>query len=638
MEKLTPLALPAHDSPSWRDFCENYVGERLDSATVALESIRSGTSGDVIEAWNESDIALDYAGGLMASLSEVHPEADVRDTASTLMQRVDAFRSARNGDPVLYQAFQTTVETPETRYLRELVLRDFRLAGAHLDDETRGRVAELSEQITATSTEFSDNIREDVASISVPARALASMPEDYRDAHPADADGNVTITTDYPDMVPVLDLCSDREVREALMRADYERAPANDDVLKRLLALRQEKAQLLGFDTWADFATAPMMMSDGPGIEAFLDEVTAAARPAGRADAAMLLGRMRKDHPDADELLVSDSRYYLEVLKAERFGVDAREIRQYLDYSRVRDGILSLAGHLFGLTFDAVSDAPRWHEDVEVYDVTSGDQRIGRIHLDMHPRAGKYGHMACFDVAGGIAGRHLAESALVCNFSRGKLTFDDLETFLHEFGHLMHSILSGDAHYARLAGLSIFGEWDFVEAPSQLLEEWAYSHDVLKRFAVNDAGEEIPRELVAAIRAGRDLGAGLLTCRQLTYANQSYRLHRDVPDDLAEASAAIEREFDVRTPLTGTHQYRSFGHLTTYSACYYTYQWSLAIAKDLFTGFDPDDLLNSSATMRYRDAVLVPGGSKPAAALIEDFLGRPFSPDAYAAWLASLSE
>ncbi|WP_083966922.1 M3 family metallopeptidase [Demequina globuliformis] len=650
MTDIAPVVLPVHGSPDWEQFTADYVAQRLSLSTALLEQIRSDTTDDVLAAWNDADIAVDQAATLVETLTEVHPDPDVRSRATALLHEVDAFRSARDGDPALYHAIEKRLVATDdrTRHLRELVLRDFRLQGAHLDDDARRTVAQLSEQISAATTEFADNIREDVGSIRVPLSALADMPADYIEAHAPDAEGFVTITTDYPDLVPILDMCSDRAVREALMRADYERAPANDEVLARLLHLRHDKARALGFEGWPDYATAPMMMTDGAGIESFLSDVAAAALPAGKADADVILARLREDHPDAESVLVSDSRYYLETLKAERYGVDGRLLRQYFDYSRVRDGILALAGDLFELEFRPVAEAPRWHGDVEVYDVharghhvggsRTGDDRVGRIHLDMHPREGKYGHMACFGVVGGIADRYLPESALVCNFPRGKMTFDDLETFLHEFGHLMHAILSGNGEYARLAGLSERGEWDFVEAPSQLLEDWAYSHDVLRRFAVNDEGEEIPENLVEGLRASRDFGEGLLTCRQLVYAQMSYRLHRDVPEDIEAAASAIEREFDVRTPLTGTHQYRSFGHLTTYSACYYTYQWSLAIAKDLATGFDRENLLDPERAHRYRDTVLAPGGSKPAADLIADFLGRPFSSEAYADWLASLSK
>ncbi|MFW2514644.1 M3 family metallopeptidase [Demequina sp. SO4-13] len=635
------VTFPAADA-DWSAFVTDYASERLEGARAHLDTIAAGRSEDVMAAWAKADIAVTHAHQMMESLSEVHPDREVRQLATELQQRSQRFRTARDGDPELYAAVATALaDAPldgDDARARDLILADFRLAGAHLDGESRSRLAQVDDELSAAATEFSENIREDVGRVRVSPESLAGLPDDYVSAHPVGADGLVEITTDYPDMGPFLDMSSDAAAREKLMRADYQRAyPANDGVLRRLLQLRDEKARLLGFDGWPDYATARMMIEDGAAIEGFLASIEGAVRAAGEADAAMLLERKRRDDPAAESLLISDSRYYIETLKTETYGVDAHEVRRYLDYSRVRDGILALSAELFGVTFSPAPGAAAWHADVDVYDVIDGGDTIGRIALDMHPREGKYGHMACFPLVTGIGGSHLPEAALVCNFPRGRMTFDDLETYLHEFGHLLHVVFSGTVRHPRLAGLSEQGEWDFVEAPSQLLEEWAWTHEVLARFAVDDDGAPIPAELVEALRASRDLGAGLMTCRQLVYAQLSYRLHRDVPEDLASASAAIERELDVRTPLDGTHQYASFGHLTTYSSCYYTYQWSLSIAKDLFTGFDAGHLLDPVRAQNYRQAVLAPGGSRPAAQLIEDFLGRPFSTRAYEEWLASLA-
>lgn len=635
-----PLVLPSHEH-DWQNFVQTYVDDAREQSQRELDGIRDGVVADVREAWNDADVAMSQATALTSVLAEVHPDPEVRSLSERLLTECVTEIADRDRDPDLYSAFVALVPEhtgdPHADRMRELTVLDFRLAGAHLSDDARTRLGELTEAIAAAEVEFSANIRDAVGSIRVPPAALDGLPEDYLDSHPVGADGLVEITTDYPDLSPFLDMAHDGAAREALVRADYARAhPANDVVLSRLLSLRDEAARLVGFEGWPDYATARMMMTDGQGIENFLATIDADARPAGMSDVAMLLARKRVDDAHATAITISDSRYYIERIRQERYGVDPHEVRRYLDFGRVRDGILALAGQLFSVDFTEVENAPRWHPDVDVYDVLDDGVLIGRIHLDMHPRDGKYGHMACFGVVEGIAGKHLPESALVCNFSRGKLTFDELETFLHEFGHLMHAILSGHGRFSRLSGLSTRGEWDVVEAPSQLLEEWAWNHQVLSRFALDDDGRPMPAHLVDALRAGRHLCEGLSTCRQLAYATMSYRLHRDVPDDLAPFCAEIERDMDVREPLIGTHQYASFGHLTTYSACYYTYQWSLAIAKDLFTAFDSDDLLEPTVARRYRDTVLAPGSSKPAARLIEDFLGRPFSTAAYAEWLASL--
>jgi thimet oligopeptidase len=289
-----------------------------------------------------------------------------------------------------------------------------------------------------------------------------------------------------------------------------------------------------------------------------------------------------------------------------------------------------VTGRLLDVEYVPV-DESAWHEDVRSFDVVRAGERIGRIHLDLHPRDGKYSHAACFPVAPGIPGRIVPEAALLCNFSRGLLEHDEVVTFFHEFGHLVHEILGGRQRFARFTGFET--EWDFVEAPSQLLEEWAWDAGVLASFTANAAGEPIPADLVAKMRTADAFGRALEVRRQLGHASVSYHLHVDRPADL---QAETERLYATTTPvqpIPGLHPYAGFGHLTGYGACYYTYQWSLVIARDLLTGFS-NGLMDPVAAGRYRAEVLERGGSRDARDLVEGFLGRPYSFEAYREWLA----
>ena len=636
----TPLALPRHDG-DWIGFLEGFVGSRLDLARKALADLRSGV-GDVLLRWNDADVALQHAISLPELLAECHPEHAVRDRATALANGAKTLRTDRDQDAGLYgivAGVDPATLRSDAAYVRERVLGDFRAEGAHLGSGARAELAAVSSRIAELSTAFAENIRESQPSIRVAPESLAGLPQDYIDEHPVDAEGLVTITTDFPDRTPFLEMARDGAARRALVIADSNEAyPENDAVLRDLLAARHRKAELLGLATFADVATQRMMMPDGDAIGRFLDEVNDAARPAALRDIERLLERRLLDEPTATAITTADSLYYIERIKAEDLGVDANEVRRYFAFDKVRDGILALTGELFGLSFARVADAPRWHDDVEVFEVTEDGVLTGRAYLDMHPRAGKYSHMACYSLVTGIVDTTLAESVLLCNFPRGRglLTFDDVLTFLHEFGHLIHELVSGKQTWARCSGLIEQQEWDFVEAPSQMLEEWGWQAEVLQRFATDEAGTPIPATLVDAMRASRDFCEGLFTARQVNYAQLSYRLHRDHPEDIEALANAIEREYDVRTPVAGMHMYAGFGHLTDYSACYYTYQWSLSIAKDLFTAFDPADLLNTETAMRYRREVLEPGNSRPAAESIAAFLGRPYSTAAYRSWLASL--
>jgi len=636
---MTTLDFPRDDA-SWNDYLEIYVTSRLDAARATLDALREGGDGDVLHDWNEADISILHAEQLPQILAECHPDASVRELAGDLYVRAKALRQDRDQDAALFaliEGLDTSELSEDAASVRELILGDFRAEGAHLGDDARMELATVNERISSLMTTFSENIRDAQASIRIAPERLAGLPQDFIDDHPAGDDGLVEITTAYPDRFPFMEMAHDAEARRDLVIADYSRAyPENDAVLADLLAARQRKAELLGLASFADVATQRQMIDDGDAIGRFIDEVNIAARPAALRDLQRLLERKRRDYPDATTVTVYDSTYYIERIKAEELGVDANEVREYLDFAKVRQGVLDLTAHLFGFEYVPVPDAAKWHPDVDVFDVVEDGDLLGRIYLDMHPREGKFSHMACFPITSGFTNRNVPESALMCNFPRGLMTFDDLVTFLHEFGHLVHEICAGKQTWARCSGLIEQQEWDFVEAPSQMLEEWAWTAPVLQRFATNAAGEPIPTELVDALRASRDFCEGLMTARQLAYAALSHRLHRDHPDDIAPFAEKVEAEYDVREMIPDTHQYASFGHLTDYSACYYTYQWSLSIAKDLFTAFNPDDLLDSSISKRYRREVLDPGNRRHAAESIEAFLGRPYSTDAYREWLASL--
>jgi thimet oligopeptidase len=352
---------------------------------------------------------------------------------------------------------------------------------------------------------------------------------------------------------------------------------------------------------------------------------------AARRDFEVLLERVRQDHPELTTVDNVDKLFYSEVLRRERFDVDAQQTRAYFDFQKVRAGLLEVTGRLFDVEYVEVTDSSTWHEDVATYDVLRGGERIGRIRLDLHPRKGKYGHAAQFDLAPGIKDRQLAEGVLVCNFSKALMEHDHVVTLFHEFGHLLHHVLAGGHAWTRFSGVAT--EWDFVEAPSQMLEEWAWDADVLRSFATDADGEPIPRELVAKMRAAKDFGKGLYARTQMFYAALSYTLHQDVPDDITTTMRELQAKYDVFGYVPDTHFFASFGHLEGYGSGYYTYMWSLVIAKDLFSAFDRDDLFAPAVAHRYRDRVLAAGGSKDAADLVEDFLGRPYGFESFQRWL-----
>jgi len=636
-----PVDLPG--GRDWLEWVTRHCNDQLDEARRQVGLVKAGSSDApvVLVAWNKAEIAIANAGAV-SLWAEVHPDAAVRDRADDLGQEVQKYVTELGLDRDLYAVFDRLASSydlssldADARRVLEHTLRDFRRAGVDRDDATRDRLRELSELGVKLSQDFGRNIRDDVRSIRVAPERLAGLPEDYRAAHAPDDDGLVTITTDYPDLVPFITFGADAEARHELALAQNNVAwPVNDQVLQDLLAVRRETADLLGYDSWPDYDTEVKMIGSGQAVAAFIDRVGEAAKERAGVEVGVLLERKRIDDPTADTVATYDSRYYSELVRREQYDVDGQVVRTYFPFEQVRQGLLDVTGRLFGLGWTPVprEDAGTWHDEVASYDVDLDGTRIGRIHLDLHPREGKFKHAAQFDLVKGIAGEQLAEGVLVCNFNRGLMEHDEVVTLFHEFGHLVHHVLAGQGTWARFSGVAT--EWDFVEAPSQMLEEWAWDADVLSTFARNEAGETIPADLVAAMRRADQFGKGLYAVQQMSYAARSYWFHAGPHDDLTSYGDELQRRYSVFPPLEGAHMHCAFGHLDGYSSGYYTYMWSLVIAKDLFSAFDPDDLFAPDVALAYRDKVLARGGSQDAADLVADFLGRPYSFDSWAAWLA----
>lgn len=640
-----PLALPT--APDlWPDWIRERSASELARATELVDGLRTAPPADPVAVLRQWDRAAGHLGNVAALGSlfgNVHPLEAARDLADAAEQEASKLGTQWSLDRDLYDVFAVIDETsvahdPLAVRLLGKVRADFRRSGVDKDEATRARITAIRERITELDQEFSRVTRDDVRTIRVRPEQLAGMPADWLAAHPADDEGLVTVTTDYPDSVPVRMFAHDQDVRRDITVAFLERGwPTTEALLTGLFALRHELATTVGYTDWPSYDADVKMIGTGSAIPEFIDRITEAAEEPMRRDLEQLLARYRRDFPDATEVPGFDFQYYAELVRSEEYDVDAQRVRTYFDFGKVRQGLLDVTGRLFDLSYRP-ADVPVWHEEVTAYEVEQAGRVIGRIYLDLHPREGKYKHAAQFTLTDGVAGEQLPEGVLVCNFSRGLMEHDHVVTLFHEFGHLLHHVLAGHGEWFRFAGVAT--EWDFVEAPSQMLEEWAWHADVLRTFASDETGEPIPAELVAAMRSADDYGKGIYARTQMFYAAMSYWFHADraaasgeVPD-LTERMIELQSRYGALPYLPGTHMFASFGHLGGYSSAYYTYMWSLVIAKDMFSAFDESDLFAVDTAHRYRDAVLARGGEGDAADLVADFLGRPFAFDAYAAWLA----
>ncbi len=597
-----------------------------------------------LQLFNTLGIHLDRLGALSSLMSNVHPSSAVRELAETYEQKASDFTTGLTLNKDLYQRFfelDTQDLSPVAQRLVVKTIQDFERSGVNQEEMVRERIKVLQAELTLLAQQFSRHIREDKRTITLSSAAdLAGLPADYIASHTPET-GAITISTDYPDFHPFMRYAKNKACREKLSFEFANRAyPRNMEVLEKLLQQRQELAGLLGFANWADYVSENKMVETGKNIAEFIDRLVLIATPRAAREYEALLEYKQREEPTATTLAGWESGYYEEQYSKEKYAFDSQAVRAYFEYNRVKQGLLELTSELFGITFRRQASAVVWHGAVEVYDVYDGAKQLGTIYLDMHPRENKYGHAAQFSLQSGVKDVQLPVGVLVCNFtdpsaSEGAalLDHDQVTTFFHEFGHLLHHILGGQQEYIRFSGVAT--EWDFVEAPSQFFEEWAWDMGVLSRFAHHyETNEVIPADLVQRLKAAKEFGEGLFVRQQTFYAAVSLYYHYQVhfPLDTTALLQALQARYGNFPYREGTHFQANFGHLEGYSAVYYTYMWSLVIAKDLAAGFK-NGLLDTAAAMKYRKTILEPGGSKDAAELVVDFLGRPYSLEAFQGWL-----
>jgi thimet oligopeptidase len=660
---------------------EAWVAGALARHQAALDALLAETGERTLEItlrrYDDAVAELSQAGSQLNLLDSVHPEKAIRDTAQAEIQKVAQAGVALGLNQGVYQAL-SAVRLPEaggtavdeadsaTRHYLDRTLLGYRLAGVDRDEATRTRLKELQEMATLLSLNFGRAVQEDVKQVIVEdASELAGLPADFLASHQPKAEGEhagkIVLTTEFPDYLPVMTFAENAGLRLRMLLAYQTRAyPANRQVLLDLLGVRREIANLLGFETWADYATADQMMESSAKMQLFLDELEEGTRAGAAGEYAKVLA-FAQEHARGAGLEVpgaidgSSRGYWLELYRRSAFAFDSQSVRPYFAYDRVQRGVLSLVEQLFRVRFELVSDAVVWHESVrtfDVYDAPGGEsgasRKLGRFYLDMHPREGKDKWFSAHPLIPGIAGRQVPEAALICNFPEpkggvdgdpGLMQHSDVVTYLHEFGHLMHAILGGQQRWAGISGIATEG--DFVEVPSQMLEEFFRDASLLADFAHHyQTGEPIPAEMVERMNRAGAFGRADSVRTQLFYTSYSLDTHRLDPAtlDLDELLQADYKRFLPYTWVEGNRLYASFTHLTGYSSNYYTYLYDKVIALDFFNLFPRTNLLDETVARRYRETVLAAGGSRPGKEIVQEFLSRTQSAEAFTRWVAEAQE
>ena len=629
--------------------------EALAHAGACLARLRAldpatATADELLGPLDELHAALAIAGGAPQLLGEVHPEAGVRDAARAIEPDLDRFATELYLDPTLARVVRAVAERcpptdgPRARLL-EHTLRDLRRNGLELPAADQGRLRALNDDLTRVGQAFSKNLAEASASLVVPVSALGGLPPEWvAEKRAASADGlTVTVTTDYPDYLPFMRYADDRpRALELYRKFDDRAAEANVPLLEEMLLLRENKAHLLGYPSWAAYAIEPRMAKTPEAVRAFLASVADAVRaPAARELAALEAEHVALGGRAGDKLPPCDRIYLEERVRASRFSLDSQALAQHFEVRAVQAGLLALTGRLFGIAWRR-ADVDAWHPDVEVWDAHEDGRTLGRLYLDLYPRPSKYKHAAVFGVRPSFrrvdGSRAVPTAALVANFPRpggaapALLSHDDVVTFLHELGHVLHQLLTASP-LAAFSGTATAR--DFVEVPSQMLEEWAFRREALDGFARHhETGAAIPDALFGALVGSRGFGRALATQRQLFLATLDLEYHTRPAG--FDTSAVLREIFEAQLPFAfveGTHFQATFGHLVGYDAGYYGYQWALSIARDVLGPFERAGFLDAGVAAAYRRDVLAPGGSEDEASLVARFLGRPADERAYAAFL-----
>jgi thimet oligopeptidase len=638
---------------------EKWAASHLAGYQLSLDRLLAVSGPRTIEntlrPFDDAQFELAVVGQQASMLDSVHPVKAVRDHAQALTQKVSELGTLLSLNQEVYRALSeidATAADPATRHYLERTLLQYRLAGVDRDEATRAEIKKLQDKATEISLAFSRNIQEGAKHIRVTAADLEGLPEDYIKAHPVAEDGTITLSTDFPDMQPLMTYAKNAEVRRAMFLAYHTRAyPQNKELLLSLLKVRHELAGILGYKSWADLATADQMMQSAERMQEFLDQLEAASKTGAEREFSMVFDFAREQQPGLTEIDLSGRGYWYEQFRRQEFQFDSQSVRPYFPYAQVEPGILRTAEKLFGVRFERDVDAELWHPSVSAWKVfdaagESGKEKdnarqIGLFYLDMHPREGKDKWFSAAPLIPGVHGRQYPEVALICNFPGGRegdpglMQYSDVVTFFHEFGHLMHAILGGGQPWAGTSGIRT--EWDFVEAPSQMLEEFFRDPKLLATFARHyETGEVLPADVVERMNRASAFGRADSIRTQLVYTSYSLDTHNTDPAKL-DLDALLQAEYKRFSPyawIDGNKMFASFGHLVGYSSNYYTYLFDKAIALDFFAQFDREDLIGGTAAMRYRRSVLEPGGSKPAAELVHDFLGRAQSLEPFKAWIA----
>ncbi len=653
----TPFSVPPFDIIENQHFLPAFK-EGIRQQEAEIEAIVANTEApdfdNTIAALDLSGEVLSKAGGVFYRLLSAETSDELDSIAKVLVPITSAHRSNIYLNEALfgkvkevYDARESMDLSPEQARVLEKVYLRFVRGGANLDEQGKARIREIDEKLSMLTLQFGNNMLAETNNYQMVIEDeadLAGLPESVRSAASdaasrAGKEGKWLFTLHKPSWIPFLQYSDKRELREEIykamyMRSDNDNEYDNKGIIKEIMSLRIERANLLGYETHADYTLTERMAKEPANVYELLMTIWEPALEKAVEEAAMMQSMIKKEGGDFD-LESWDWWYYAEKIRKEKYELDEEELRPYFSLEAVKDGLFSVVNNLYGLTFEERTDLPRYHGEVMSYEVKEKDgSHLGILYMDFHPRPGKKGgawstsiRRAHVENGEQIAPVHM----IVMNFTRptgGKpalLSFDETLTFFHEFGHALHSMLT-KCEYLTTSGTSV--AWDFVELPSQIMENWAAHPDVLKTYAKHyETGEMIPAELLDKLEATGKFNMGFVTVEYLAASLLDMDYHT-----LTDASMLNVNEFEKKSmekiglidEIIPRYRSTYFSHIFAggYSSGYYSYIWAEVLDKDAFDAFQETSLFDSKTALSFRENVLEKGGSVEEMEMYVNFRGK----------------
>ena len=664
---LEPFKAPFETAPFDQIKPEHYLPAIEKSIEIAKAEIAALTGNEAAPTFANTIEALERSGrlsgiisGIFFNLNSAETNDEIQKLAREISPLLTEFHNDILLDEKLYERIKTVYDqknqydlTPEAATLLDKTYKSFVRNGAGLDEEAKKKLRKIDKSLSQLSLEFGEHLLKETNNYMMVLEdesELEGMPESLKEAAASLAEekskkGTWVITMDYPSYIPFMTYCSNRKRREELYKVFASRGYKGDEndnreIVKKIVNLRHDRANLLGYKTHAHFVLEERMAESPAKVKDFLKELLDYSRPVAENDVAEVLEYAKK-LDGVEKLERWDFAYYSEKLKKDKFSIDDELLKPYFKLENVIDGVFKVAEMLYGISFKENKEIPVYHKDVKAFEVLdSAGNHKAVFYADFFPRAGKRAGAWMTSYRGQYKedGKNVRPHvSIVCNFTKptatkpSLLTFNEVTTLFHEFGHALHGLLA-EGVYSSLSGTHVY--WDFVELPSQIMENWAYEKECLDLFARHyETGEKIPEELITRIKESANFMEGYQTLRQLSFGLLDMGWHGTDPkaiEDVYSYEKELIKDTELFPEVAGMLTSTAFAHIFQggYSSGYYSYKWAEVLDADAFEFFQEKGIFNKEVSDLFQKHVLSAGGSEHPMELYKRFRGKEPSPKA----------